>query len=328
MENVNAEPLLVALTFDAEADVFDASFGGVATALPSWRGIEEGIPRIDEVLQACTAARGLVPRATWYVRCDRQIGALFGNPAHLLEKYRRCWAERVARGDEIGFHPHLYRHTNSAWRQETDAVALREQMAEALAAIRRLDFAPASSRIGEAFGSDAVMAALDEFGFRCDSTAMPGRVRRDAERQLDWGATPPRPYHPSVADYRVPGLPSRRMLEVPMSMIRTRADYDRAPLLRYVDLSFHHAAIRDGLRDYLRETPLLVTVTHPSTVLSGIAQKRHGLVSFELGEFRRNLEFVLIECERLGREVQFITIGECAEMFNSTPTSRVLVTTE
>jgi hypothetical protein len=98
-------------------------------------------------------------------------------------------------------------------------------------------------------------------------------------------------------------------------MIETKAEYDRAPLLRYADLSFHHHVVHDGLRRFLATSSLLVTVTHPSTVLPGIAPQRHGLVSFEIGSFRRNLEFIFTECDRLGRGHRFITIGECVNHF-------------
>ena len=316
MEKVSADPLLIALTFDAEADVFDRSICGEPGAqTPSWRGIEEGIPLLDEVLAGYSDSTGGRTCATWYVRGDRHLGALFGSPSHLLEKYRDLWQQRNVCGDEIGFHPHLYRVSDGEWRQETDATALREQLAEALDAMRGAGFQPRSSRIGEAFGSNEVMAALDQFRIQCDSTAMPGRVRLDAERQLDWGITPQQPYHPSIADYRQPGTPELRLLQVPMSMIETKTDYDRAPLLRYADLSFHHEVIRDGLRAFLATAPLLVTVTHPSTVLPGIAPLRHGLLSFDIGNFQRNLDFILTECERLGRGHRFITIGECAHRF-------------
>lgn len=315
---MSADPLLIALTFDAEADVFDRSIGREPSAqTPSWRGIEEGIPLIDEVLAAHRDSSGARACATWYVRGDRHIGALFGSPGFLLEKYRALWLQHAASGDEIGFHPHLYRLAGGEWRQETDAAALREQLAESFATMRAAGFQPRSSRIGEAFGSNEVMAALDELGIECDSTAMPGRVRRDAERQLDWGATPQQPFHPSIADYRQPGPPELRLLQVPMSMIETQTAYDRAPLLRYADLSFHHGVMRGGLTAFLATAPLLVTVTHPSTVLSGIAREPHGLLSFDIGEFRRNLDFVLAECARLGRGFRFITIGECAHRFAS-----------
>lgn len=312
---MNPDPLLIVLTFDAEADVFDSSIGDKASPLPGFRGIEEGIPLIDGVLRACVDSEGAPARSTWYVRTDRQLGRLFGNEAYLLEKYRHCWQRHAAEGDEIGFHPHLDRISPAESCQEAGGSAIRAQIAGTLAAVRRAGFAPVSSRIGEAFGSNAVMAALDECGFQCDSSAMPGRVRHDAARELDWGPTPAQPFQPSTSDYRTPGSPARSVLEVPMSMVETLADYDRVPLLRYVDLSFHHAAIRKGLSAWLEEARLLVTVTHPSTVLPGISPERHGLLSFDIGVFQRNLQFILAECGRLERRVRFVTMCECANSF-------------
>jgi len=172
-----------------------------------------------------------------------------------------------------------------------------------------------SSRIGEAFGSNAVLAALDELGIHCDSTAMPGRVRKDEERHLDWETTPQEPYHPSSSDYRQPGPDSLGLLEVPMSMVETKADYDERPLRRYVDLSFRHEAIKDGLHSYLTDASLLVTVTHPCAVLPGITNRRHGLLSSDIREFKRNLDFIFSECKRLNRRYKFVTIGDCWDLF-------------
>ena len=97
-----------------------------------------------------------------------------------------------------------------------------------------------------------------------------------------------------------------------------RAEYDTTPLPRYIDLSFRHAALHDGMRDLLVAAPLLVTVTHPSTILPGIASRRHGLLSFEIEEFRSNLNFIFTECARLGREIRCLTLAECAALFTKT----------
>jgi hypothetical protein len=137
----------------------------------------------------------------------------------------------------------------------------------------------------------------------------------DAERSLDWGVTPAGAYHPSVADYRVPGKPARRLLEVPMSMIQTRADYDRAPLMRYLDLSFHPRVLRDGLAALVGTAQALVTVTHPSTILPGHAE--HGLLSFSVEAFAKNLCLLLQECLHQGRSFRFITLRERADFPHS-----------
>jgi hypothetical protein len=308
---MNSDPLHLVLTFDAEADVFDGSIG--AAAAPGWRGIDEGIPQILEMLAGYSDGNGAALRSTWFVRTDREIAGWHGDAAFLLRRYAAFWRSRLAAGDEIGFHPHFSRQAQA----EASGAMIRREIADALKAARGAGYDPVSSRLGEAFGSNAALATLEDFGFETDSTAMPGRVRRDADRCLDWSGTPARPYHPAVADYRVPGVPERALLEVPMSMVPVQADYDAAPFHRYVDLSFHHAALRPGLSALLATTPLLVTVTHPSTILPGIAAARHGLLSFDAGEFRRNLDLIFTECARLGREVRSITLNECPRLFTA-----------
>ena len=310
--------LCIALTFDADSDYFDSSLtdGGLEpTHLLRWRGIEEGVPLISEVLCSYAEHFASKPRSTWFVRVDAQLATLYGDAGYLLERYSVLWQQCLDRGDEIGWHPHLYKLENGKWQQETDDARLIMALRDAYGVIRRKGFLPMSSRIGEAFCSNAVLATLDELGIRCDSTAMPGRVRKDGERHLDWEATPQEPYHPSLSDYRQPGLGPLNLLEVPMSMVETRAEYDARPLRRYADLSFRHEAIKGGLRAYLRDAKLLVTVTHPCGVLPGITNRRHGLLSFDIQEFKRNLDFILSECRRLGRKFRFVTIGDCWDIF-------------
>jgi hypothetical protein len=308
---MTSDPLYIALTFDAELDVFDSSFrGGESLSL---RGIEEGIPIIDGILAQHRDSSGARACATWCVRCDDHIQALTGEHAYLLKHYRDCWQHHLDAGDEIGFHPHLYKQTENGWVQETDAGALTSQIHRAHAAMEGAGFKSHVSRIGEAFSSNAVMQTLDDLGIICDSTAMPGRVRRDDTRQLDWSGTPDHPYHPSLTDYRLPGADAHALLEAPMTLVPTLAAYDREPLRRYIDLSFHHQALRDGLSAFIPEAHIIVTVTHPSTILPGITKHPHGLLSFDASNFAKNLEYLTQECSRLGRSFRFITLRHCTQ---------------
>jgi len=314
-----SDVLYIALTFDADSDYFDSSLINGELQVPhplGWRGVEEGIPLIGEVLRTCTDDFESAPRSTWFVRVDGQLATLYGDAGYLLERYGVLWRRCLDQGDEIGWHPHLCKVEDGEWRQETEDMALVEALKEGYGVIRQKGLLPISSRIGEAFCSDVILATLDELGILCDSTAMPGRVRKDGERHLDWEATPQQPYHPSRSDYRQPGLEPLSLLEVPMSMVQIKAEYDDRPLRRYVDLSFRHKALKAGLRSYLRDAKLLVTVTHPCAVLPGITERRHGLLSFDIREFKRNLDFIFSECRRLGRKYKFITIGDCWRLFS------------
>ncbi len=306
-------PLRIALTFDTDADFFDQSLvAGSTLPAPAWRGVAEGIPLILEHLRGIRDSGGNAARATWFVRSDNQLHELYGSHTFLLEQFASLWSGCSDAGDEIAWHPHLYRLKADAWVQETDAAELRRKLIESHAAVCKAGRRPFASRIGEAYCSNEIMATLDSLGIGADSTGMPGRRRVDGQRSIDWTGTPRSPYHPSHADYRVPGAPHRNLVEIPMSIVPVRADYDADPFPRYVDLSFHPRALADGIGEYVRTAELLVTMTHPSGVLSDLSDRAHGLISFSVDAFKENLDSILRAAARHGRVTEFVTIAQCA----------------
>jgi hypothetical protein len=310
------DELRIALTVDSDSDQFDPSVcQGSGSMLPSWDGVEYGISAIIEATASCHDSYGFPPRFTWFVRIDPQLEALYGDCGYLLDRFASLWKFCQQRGDELAWHPHLYCREGERWIQETDPKNLRAQLQQTWASLKKRGFSGTSSRIGDAFGSNEIMQTLSGLGLRCDATAMPGRVRRDAHRHLDWDGTPTHPYRPSVADYRRPGTPALDLLEIPMSMVAVKAEYDATPLSRYIDLSFRHDALRGGLKSFLPDAKTIVTVTHPSSVLASANGARHGLISHDLGEFRHNLDWILEECGRLGRPSRFVTISEIERYF-------------
>lgn len=303
--------LPIALTFDLDPDVFDESIASSeAHTRISWRGISEGIPLIRERITKVADGAGLTPMSSWFVRVDNQIGELWGRPAWLLDKYGAIFEELQEAGEEIAWHPHLYRRIETGWIQETDHTALAEAMEEAVTDMRTIGYNPRCGRIGEAYGSQGIMAAYDRLGIPYDSTAMAGRKRIDAERNIDWGPTPQRAYRPAQADYRVPGRPAHDVIEIPMSMQKVKADYDHEPVLRYLDLSFHPRAITHGLDALVADAPYLVTVTHPSALLKELEPGGgHGLIAFDPDALEKNLSAVLHAAARHGRTPRFTTIS-------------------
>lgn len=283
------EKLFIALTVDADPDNFDASVFGRKAKL-SWRGIEQGIA---DFLKRFKVA----PRITWFVRCDTELFDNYGTYGYLFERFADFWRERDAVGDEIAWHPH-----------EADIRGLKASYAH----FRKIYPAASSVRIGNAFHSDAFMEQLNSWGFRVDSTAMPGRKRNDTERILDWSISPHRPYYPSVNDYRTPGGRNLRILEVPMSMIPIKVAYDAVPVLRYINLGFHSEALKPWLPDYIRANSLLVLNLHPSELLP--AGKKHALLSFDPAVAVRNLKFIVSEAEKAGKKAQFICLKDVPKL--------------
>jgi len=310
---VSRSTLLIALTFDTDPDDFDPSLvvaGKNIRENLAWRGIEEGIPLICSVLEGVRDSDGNAARLTWMVRADDQLSSAYGDAAYLLLAHCDLWASRRENGDEIGWHPHLYRFDRGAWRQDTDPERLQDQLRRSADAIRDTEYHPVSSRIGEAYSSNAVMSALDACGILYDSTAMPGRVRRDVVRNLNWEGTPEEAYHPSRDDYRQPGNNPLELLEIPLTMFVTQTAYDAKPLRRYVDLSFRHDVVFPALEDVLSKAAILMTITHPSAILPRDVAK-HGLLSLSIDTFQSNVEMMLAYLERIGRSFRFVTVREC-----------------
>ena len=317
---IKKAPLRIALTFDTDNDYFDSSLVNEnqdARSWMRWRGIEEGIPAMREFLSSQRDSLDKQPVMTWFVRVDDQLESIYGSPTYLLEHYGNMWRSYSEVGDEIAWHPHLYRRNQNRWELEIDQEPLHRQMEKAYQSMWDLGYKPLSSRIGEAYGSLDLMMKLEALGLFCDSTAMPGRKRKDASRTIDWGPTPQTPYYPSKSDYRVSGEDHFNLLELPMSMVTTQTGYDKKPLKRYVDLSFRNDVIGMGIREYVNDASLFITVTHPAGVLNEIYDGEHGLVGFSMDNFRANVETIIEACESAGRTFEFVTINQYQNLYKS-----------
>jgi hypothetical protein len=171
------EMFSIVLTFDTDPDAFDPSLvknGADIRDNLAWRGIEEGIPLICEVLSGFRDSTGAPPRMSWMVRADDQIRAAYDDAAYLFLKYGALWQERHHCGDEIGWHPHLYRNESGRWIQETTDDGLCRQLSRSWEAVKQSDYEPVSTRVGEAYASNSVFGELERLGIKYDSTAMPG----------------------------------------------------------------------------------------------------------------------------------------------------------
>lgn len=310
--------LRIALTIDIDSDHFDQSLISKSShdPKPTWRGLEEGVPLISDLIDFYKDSSGCACKATWFIRADSQIGYYFGDDAYLFSKYKELWDRFILRGHELAWHPHLYKFQNHVWEQELDEVELFNQMESSLRAIYDQGWTIKASRIGEAYFSNAISANLKKLGIKVDSSALPGRIRKDGERTIDWLNVPRKPYYPSANDYRIPADRMVSHLEIPFTMVDVIADYDTIPLKRYVDLSFWHRSIKDGIEASIQENMIFNTIIHPSTVIPGIVSKPHGLLSFSMDEVKKNLDFILDTAEKKSIEYQFVTISEIKQFYS------------
>lgn len=300
--------LYIVVSVDADEDGYDM-LAPTSNSI-SWRGIEEGIPLILQKLDEYVDSNGRHLKYTWFVRCDRQLENLYGKPDYLLDKFRKLWEERQAAGDEIAWHPHIYDHDFNVLKDEEQLV---KDLEDCFGIFDSFRFEVNASRMGRSYCSNVVIKALTKLGLKIDSTAMPGRKRIDKLNLIDWESTPCQPYHPSKDNYRIPGKKHYNLLEIPFSMIETKATYDAKSIKRYMNLTYQHDIVKESLSEFVKENNLMVALMHPSEV---VKKEEHPLLSFDIGVVKKNLDLIFSECEKVRKDVCFITISEVLALSN------------
>ncbi len=208
-------PLPIAIVVDVDPDwriperSGTPSPGGV-----SWRGLTEGIPRLLRVLEPLKDSEGKSVRFTWLLRSDEQIATLTGNPASLADEFADFWRSRAKAGDEIGWHPHLWRYSEQDrnWFQETSDVDwIRDCLRDGYSALSQR-FQIRTAKSGWTFHSNETMRIFSDLGLQSDVSALPGMSYtsrmpgfKPPFGTYDWDRAPQEPYHPRRDDYQTPG---------------------------------------------------------------------------------------------------------------------------
>ena len=277
----------------------------------------------DLVFEGCKLLHDEVRRAfknedicfTYFIRADNQIKYQFNRTSYLFDYYRDFWMEANQFGDEIGWHPHLYRLRGSVWLPQTDGAGVERQINSCYVELPMDVFFITSARVGEGRMTNYAINSLDKIGIKADSTALPGRVRNDNERSFNWSKTPTHPYNPSRFNYGALGLPGGRLnlLEIPFTMVETLAPYDLAPLKRYLDLTFEPSILGPGLKNAVKDSPFTVAVIHPSFILGGGAGNE--LISAGIDTVKQNIANVMAAVQVIGREPKFVRIRDIHEIY-------------
>lgn len=304
---------LISLTIDTDPDgLAGRTFDRESL---SWRSLQEIRPFLDS-LRALEGRWGRVP-LTWFIRADGQIETMLGSITYLFERFSNLWAEAATQGDEIGWHPHLYRQTG-----HEGPVTLIDEPAEAADEIRRLWNGLSGSvqtelfRNGEGWHSAATLNVVEELGFRWDSTAIPGRVGEKGH-PMNWLGSPNHPYFPHPRDIRVAGAP-RPLLEIPMNTWRVKSAYDPQPRLRYINPAIHEPAFSAAVAELSNSSgPLNVwtLILHPDEVFSGAPPDL--LYSRSVDSTCRNIDRFAQTLAASGDEVTFVALSRAGEYWTA-----------
>ncbi len=249
MSEINRADNTLYVVIGCDCDPDRPQYGGTRydtrTSL-KWRGVREGILRAREIADDIQDDFGNPLKMTWCVRSDLQMKEIYGDCAWPYSEFVDLWESLAGRGDEIAWHPHLWRWSEryGCWYQEIeDGDWIRNCLQQGYAALSsRMGRAPVTSRMGWEFHSDTTMQTIAELGIKVDFSAVPGRFTPGAADHLgsvfncyvDWRNTPEQAYMPSAADYRrgpEANEVALRVIELPMSTFRSRV-LDIAACLR------------------------------------------------------------------------------------------------
>ncbi len=124
------------------------------------------------------AVTGAPAQFGWYVRMDRHIGALYGDPCTIAKRYKPLLDEAARAGDEIGLHIHaIERRPGGGWRANyADEFAVCETVSESFANFKTVFGRNCiSARMGDMWTSEACMRKIVECGARYDLSLETGR---------------------------------------------------------------------------------------------------------------------------------------------------------
>jgi len=189
-----------------------------------WKSIEN-ISRINETCNLVQDYKSNSAKVTWFVRSDEQLKIIFDDYAYPLRSFSNLWKKLEQQGDEIAWHPHLWRWSkkNQCWYQEiSDSEWINRCLESGYREFIKITQNVSSVRMGWGFHNNFTMKKMNDLGLKVDLSATPGLERSGSPDErgshflnsYDWSLTPEQPYHPSQQDYRRPSEKNERSLEI------------------------------------------------------------------------------------------------------------------
>ena len=243
---------------------------------------------------------------TWFIRCDASVKNNLGSYDGLLNSMERFLEMRIIEKDCFGIHPHLY-STNEDNSQKISADDIEVQLSLAFQSWKSYFGENARfSRLGEARMTNHIANQLSQNGVELDSTALPGRSRKDNGFDFDWSRATEFPYYPSKHDYQIMGEGSTNhaFLEVPFTMLPIKGSNDSKVIHRYFNLSYRSNLIEEALLNMsLPEN--IICVLHPHEIFPK-KDSVHDIISYKPDSFLNNLTLL----NKLSETINFKTLDQ------------------
>lgn len=316
-------PILLVCDADPDRPRFGAGDMNGEDGKLEWRGIEEGLPRLVKECGELKDSGGNSPRFTWCLRCDEQIAELDGEYGAVLSRYRDFFFARREAGDEIAWHPHMWRKNphNGVWYQEYKDTKWQKTILET--GYREMNAQsgepPQCVKTGWCMMNNQMSAVFEELGILADLSCLSGQSNegKSGYGRYDWKGAPAYPYRHDKGDYRKIG---GGLAEIPVSSVASKLVSTAESLLFAIrgqgvrllstpekvgiKLTYPGFLFRHLLNVFFEEGHTYFhAYFHPDELLSGKGGTNRLLYSPDNAQ--RNIARLLNECERRGFQPVF-----------------------
>ncbi len=253
-------------------------------------------------------------RFSWFIRIDKQMEQKFGQIDGLLRHYHNFWQKATLEGDELCWHPHLYRNINDDYFLIDNEEDCLRELQDLWEVISSNQYSFKTFRCGEARMTSSMFNLIESFGYLQESSAIPGYFN-DSFGQ-DWLKAKNRPYFPCDDNITAEG-PVRKMLEMPMNSWYLQTSYDKQPKLRYLNFAVHHKYFVESLsrlpksfysQDNLLDISVLTAVSHPEEIVSD--KMGNDLYPRTFDNFLHNIRSFVEYLSSNGKKVIFSTLND------------------
>ncbi len=265
----------ICVTFDVDLVNYlsDASSSEMETAFPLICQVLSEFPQI---------------KTTWFFRIDQQIEALFGDAEYIFSNFQNELRWLKENGHAIGWHHHAYTFFEGKWIPESNTEVVLTQLKK---------FAPIArekglemSRMGWGTQSASITDFLEGSGFIVDSSAIPRPVYAWDKGLKDWENAPSDPFYPANGTYKMRGLTTRGLLQVPISTVALPFEGDSIPgVIRYINPAYHSATFKKAVQGHTGS--ILTTISHPYEIMKSDLSIKSPL-AFSLHVFKENLRWL------------------------------------
>ena len=205
-------------------------------------------------------------------------------------------------GGKFYLHPHLYSYdiNNGVWFQETNQIKIASQLRKILiSAKKNLYLNNKVIRIGGHYFSREILKILLDNKVILDSSCLPGR-KSLSNKPFDWSNSSQKKHFLKNKN--------KKLLEVPPTMIRIKASYDKKAYNRYLDLTYKSLLVKKYKKNInFNLNNYVMTLSHPSQF---ITKKKHGLLGNGTQNYINNLNLILNTITKKGYRYRFCHIED------------------